>query len=243
MRFILVLSFLFTIPLTGAAGSAPPSSPGEQPEEPSFEDLTYPPRVPAVPQMPPLQGKPQKIHKWTGNLVDANCMADALRQVPSLGQMLIPEPLDQQAWQISQHPSQMTGSPSTQGQPPLPGLPNSAPGPNGDPEISERELALQAAQLKRANLMEQQVKACAPQRPTSHFGLFVSDGYLLKFDAAGDFKALDALRALPVRPGKNVRAKVTGVMVEEADTVRVASIEIKSQIRSYQQLFESSSLH
>jgi hypothetical protein len=70
-------------------------------------------------------------------------------------------------------------------------------------------------------------------------GLFVSGGRLLKFDSAGNFKAKEALSVTDIEPGMPVKAKVTGVIVEEADTVMVASIEIKGpdqirQIRSSQ---------
>jgi hypothetical protein len=203
------------------SGATPPE---DQSEQASFDDVAHPPGTPSVPSAarPASKEKSPKVHKWTGSLVDSICMADALRQVPSLDQILFPEPLSQyylQALQGSQRTSQGTGSgiSSPQGQPHPPGPPSDSPGSNGDPETSERELAMQAAQLRRAELMDHQVKVCTPSPPTSHFGLFVSDGYLLKFDAAGDFRAMKALKASVLQPGKAVKAKVTGVLIEEED--------------------------
>jgi hypothetical protein len=94
---------------------------------------------------------------------------------------------------------------------------------------SERQIAMQTAQLKRPKMLEDVAKACTPSRPTMHYGLLISGGQLLKFDAAGDFKAKEAVDISPVEPGKTVKVKVTGI-VEAEDTSRVASIELKGRI-------------
>jgi flavoprotein len=88
---------------------------------------------------------------------------------------------------------------------------------------------MQRAQLKRAKVLEQVVKACTPTPPTMHYGLVVSGGQLLKFDAAGDSKAKEAINVSAVEPGKALRVTVTGV-IEAEDTVRVASIESTRRI-------------
>jgi hypothetical protein len=88
---------------------------------------------------------------------------------------------------------------------------------------------MQTAQVKRAKLLQDVATACTPRRPTMHYGLLISGGTLLKFDAAGDFKAKEAIENSPVEPGKTAKVKVTGI-VEAEDTVRVASIELKGRI-------------
>ena len=87
-------------------------------------------------------------------------------------------------------------------------------------------------------MVDHAVKTCTPKTPTAHFGLLVSGEHLLKFDALGDVKAMKALRVAANRPGKTVKAKVTGV-IEAVDTVRVASIEIKGHIPNPEILSES----
>jgi hypothetical protein len=101
---------------------------------------------------------------------------------------------------------------------------------------------MQKAQLRRAELMDQKVRMCSPNHPPSHFGLFVPDGRLLKFDAGGDLKAMKAFTVEVIRPGRAVKAKVRGVFNEEENTVRVASIEIKGESELSQELIETSSL-
>src|SRR3989442_5299197 len=57
----------------------------------------------------------------------------------------------------------------------------------------------------------------------SGFGLVLGDGKLVKFDEAGNAKALAALKATSKE--KDLKAKVTGTM--DGDTVQVQSIEIQ----------------
>jgi len=101
-------------------------------------------------------------------------------------------------------------------------------------------MEMQKAQLRRADLIDQKVRICTPNRPISHFGLYVSGERLLRFDAVGDIKAMRAFSAAVIRPGRVVKAKVRGIFNDEDDTVRVASIEIKSESELSQELIETS---
>src|SRR5713226_625422 len=64
---------------------------------------------------------------------------------------------------------------------------------------------------------------CAQSCAKSGFGLVTGEGKFLKFDEAGNAKALAALKATDKE--KNLKAKVTGDLDEE--TVKVQSIEIQ----------------
>ena len=163
-----------------------------------------------------------------------------------MDQILSPEPLSQYYFQALQD-SQRTGQenvpgPYTKTPSHSPGQ-SAAPGSNADTETSDHEREMQKAQLRRAELIDQKVRMCTPNHPPSHFGLFVSDGRLLKFDAGGDLKAMKAFTVAVIRPGKTVKAKMRGVFNEEENTVRVASIEIKGESELSQELIETSSLH
>lgn len=200
------------------------------------------------------QGKAQKAHKWNGSLVDAACMADALRRVPALDQLASSQPLSQYYFQGMENnptPSQGSGPgapstpgpPATQGEPQqgqsrMPDRPTGALDPGGEPESSQRELDLQRAQLRRAELLKRQIAKCSPGRPTKDFGLVVADGHFLKFDARGNLEAKRALQASAVQPGKPVKATVTGAIVAKGDTVTVASIEIKGRTDVSQAVLE-----
>ena len=182
---------------------------------------------------PALPGKAQKPRKWTGSLVDADCMSKALRRVSGIDEALFPDPLSGywQTLESSQRTGQErnSGAWSPQGQPETPSHAAWSMDSDGEPEGSERQIAVQAAQLKRAKMLEDVATAFTPSRPTMHYGLLISGGTLLKFDAAGNFKAKEASEISPVEPGKTVKVKVTGI-VEAEDTVRVASIELKGRI-------------
>ena len=184
---------------------------------------------------PALPGKAQKPRKWTGSLVDADCVSKALRRIPGIEAALFPDPLAEfwQTLQSSQRAEQErnSGAWSPQGQPETPSHAAWSMDSDGEPEASERQIAMQTAQLKRAKMLEAAATAtaCTPSRPTMHYGLLISGGQLLKFDAAGDFKAKEAIDISPVEPGKTVKVKVTGIVVAD-DTVRVASIELRGRI-------------
>lgn len=254
MRSNLAVSFFVPFVLVGVAvpgGAATPQS-GQSSlagASPLPADTSATPAV-----SPSSQGKTSKVHKWTGSLVDSTCMAEALRQMPSMEQSAYLEPLSQyylQAVEKYDHPSQgggmatsMTGpgEQPTEVSPQTPGQPTGSPGLTGEPETSEHELAMQAAQLKRADQLQHQVKMCTPNKPTSHFGMVLSNGQFLRFDTEGDAKVSKALQPSDLPRGRTVKVKVVGVIIKDDNTVTVASIEIKGQMRASQDLAESSSL-
>lgn len=182
----------------------------------------------------PVFEPPIKLQRWSGNLVDAACMSSVLREVPPVDKFVYPSPPLPLPGSTDDGPRAApakAAAPATYplGGPPSPAQPES-PGINeNDPELSKRELELQAADLKRAKVLEHAVKTCMPKTPTAHFGLLVSGERLLKFDPLGDLKAMQAIKTTLHQPGKMVKARVTGAM-EAGDTVRVASIEIKNRI-------------
>ena len=57
-------------------------------------------RGPQDPRPAPHQ-ETQRVRKWTGSLVDADCMSKALRRVPGTDQALFPDPLSE-FWQTLQ---------------------------------------------------------------------------------------------------------------------------------------------
>ena len=66
-------------------------------------------------------------------------------------------------------------------------------------------------------------KQCALNCAKSGFGLVLSDGKFVKFDEAGNSKAVAALKATDKE--KDLKAKVTGKM--EGDLIQVESIDIQ----------------
>jgi hypothetical protein len=64
---------------------------------------------------------------------------------------------------------------------------------------------------------------CALGCAKSGFGIVTGDGKFVKFDEAGNTKALAALKA--TKKDKDLKAKVEGTM--DGDTVQVSSIEIE----------------
>jgi hypothetical protein len=176
---------------------------------------------------PGSQGKTQKLRKWSGALVDAECMTSALHNVSPIDQAPFADPLSQfwDAVESSQRADQEHRS-GVGSQPPSPSPTTRSMRSDGEPEASEGELAFERAQVNRVQMHEQAVKACVPKRPTTHFGLAVSGGQLLKFDSAGDFKAKEALNDRTIEPGKTVKATVIGI-AERENSVRVASIQVK----------------
>jgi hypothetical protein len=65
-------------------------------------------------------------------------------------------------------------------------------------------------------------KACAIKCSESGYGLVLSDGTFLKFDDAGNGKALEALRATEKQ--KDLKAEVSGTLTD--GTIKVESIKI-----------------
>ena len=66
-------------------------------------------------------------------------------------------------------------------------------------------------------------KKCALGCAKSGFGIVTSDGKFVKFDEAGNAKALAALKATDKE--KDIKAKVEGTV--DGDTVQVTSVEIE----------------
>ncbi len=66
-------------------------------------------------------------------------------------------------------------------------------------------------------------KECALMCSKHGFGLVTSDGKFLKFDEAGNAKALAAIQA--TKKKQNLKAKVTGKLAE--DTIQVESIQLE----------------
>src|SRR6266852_1881688 len=66
-------------------------------------------------------------------------------------------------------------------------------------------------------------RKCATACAKSGFGLVLSDGKFVKFDEAGNAKALAALTATTKE--KDLKAKVSGTL--DGDTVQVSSIELQ----------------
>jgi hypothetical protein len=163
-------------------------------------------------------------------------MINALRQIPSLDQTAFAKPLSAfwQSVESSQLDQQVhhSGAWSPQAPSPAPSQAAWSRESDGEPEISERELAMQTAQLRQSTVLEQGAKACAPNNPTTHYGLVISSGELLRFDTAGNSKAKEAENiSAPERieRGRTVKASVTGVL-ESENRVRVASIKMRGRI-------------
>lgn len=66
-------------------------------------------------------------------------------------------------------------------------------------------------------------RQCALNCAKSGFGLVTGDGKFVKFDEAGNAKALAALKAS--KKEKDLRAKVTGTL--DDNVIQVASIEVE----------------
>lgn len=65
-------------------------------------------------------------------------------------------------------------------------------------------------------------KKCAMSCAKSGFGLVTADGKFVKFDEAGNTKALDALKASEKE--KDLKATVTGTV--DGDTMKVESVSL-----------------
>ncbi len=114
-------------------------------------------RAPKDPR-PVLPGKAQKPRKWTGSLVDADCMSKALRRVSGIDEALFPDPLSEfwQTLQDSQRAEQErnSGGWSPQGQPQTPSQAAWSRESDGEPDASERQIATQTAQLQKARMLQ-----------------------------------------------------------------------------------------
>jgi hypothetical protein len=78
------------------------------------------------------------------------------------------------------------------------------------------------AMCKKQDLASHTTK-CAIGCAKSGYGLVMADGKFMKFDEAGNAKALAALKATSKE--KDLKAKVTGTL--DGDTVQVESVELQ----------------
>jgi len=173
--------------------------------------------------------KHEKEKHWSGSLVDLNCMVKAMSAPAGATGENSGSPnagAPQRQW-LAEGPGQAT-SPSPQmgpGQSPRqPGALPPGQNPDQSPDISQA----QAAQMARADKLNNEAKQCAATAATTVFGLVPGDGQMVKFDDQGNAKADDALRAATVEPGKRVKAKVTGILAG-GKTVNVSAVEIKGK--------------
>lgn len=183
------------------------------------------------------EAKEGKEQHWSGNLVDVPCMVKLLRN-PQQGATSEGRTGSSSAspagvphfmgsgfdGQAGQQPGAGTtpGAP-TQGQAPAsPSLPSQqAPDSSG-------MTAAQKAQMARAEQVDKAAKQCVASSSTQNFGLAMSGGQVVQFDAGGNNKAQEALKEVQVQPGKKVKAKVTGTLQDKV-TVKVASVEVKGK--------------
>jgi hypothetical protein len=78
------------------------------------------------------------------------------------------------------------------------------------------------AMCKKQDLASHTTK-CAISCAKSGYGLVLADGKFVKFDEAGNAKALAALKA--TNKEKELKAKVTGTL--DGDSVQVESVELQ----------------
>lgn len=172
----------------------------------------------------------EKEKHWSGNLVDATCMAKALSAGARAGASGATAG-SSGATSNPAVPHFLSGDPAPQMGPrtggPYPGqgpaTPDQYPAGNNT-DMSQPN----SAQMAKAEKVDNAVKQCTATASTQTFGLALSDGQVMKFDGQGNVKASEAVKDTATQPGKKVKAKVTGTM-EENDTVKVASLEVKGK--------------
>ncbi len=201
---------------TSSAASANPSGVGSQGSNPS--DTVEP---------------NQKPKHWSGSLVDIPCMAKELStgngaqgngtdaETPNSALTPAPPHFMNEA---SQTPGGQTGpgqAPATSQTPQTFPAPTESPNPAMSPADQAR--------AARANRVDSIAKQCSATQTTQDFRLAVGDGQVLRFDQEGNAKASDALKGVELRPGKKLKAKVSGRLGNGGTTVEVASIEVKAK--------------
>ncbi len=177
-----------------------------------------------------------KERHWSGDLVDIPCMAKALNSLqgnPAPGgnsntgaPQFMGSGFTGQAGQQpgGQQPGGVPpGSATPGGQTPAtsPSFPNQGA---ANPDMNQA----QTAQMAKAERIDKAAKGCVASPSTQVFGLAMSGGQVVKFDNGGDSKAQEALKTAEVKPGKSIKAKITGVM-QDRETLRVASVEVKGK--------------
>lgn len=172
-----------------------------------------------------------KEKHWSGNLVDVQCMVNMLNDKSGAGAEesgtgaphFMGSGLSGQVGQQPGVPTAPGGQTPGQGQATAPSLPSEQQGaqnPNMTPA--------QSAEMARAERIDNAARQCPASASTQKFGLSMSGGQVVQFDNSGNTKAQDALREVAVKPGKNIKAKVTGTM-QDKQVVRVASVEVKGK--------------
>lgn len=175
----------------------------------------------------------EKQKRWSGNLVDANCMAkvmsgaatatdqDSSRPDAGSRQRELPEPMPENP---PPQPDRSASPRMEPGQSRQTGALPPGQNPDQNPDISQA----QAAEMARANKVDDEAKQCVASAETTVFGLVLPGGQVVRFDDEGNAKTGKALKTVTVEPGKRVKAKVTGTL-EGGETVKVSSVEIKGK--------------
>jgi hypothetical protein len=183
-----------------------------------------------------------KQKHWNGTLIDMGCMTSKLgaeyiryaAQDPTLG---MPRLSGWGAAMAQEYMSQVgppTGNMLGPGQQsPSPATAQQA----GNPANMQRPDPATVAPLQEAYAGEQTTqsrlssvndaaKVCGASSASESVGVATGAGQVLKFDHDGMMKTKEALKSVDLASAKKVKAKVTGTL-EDAATVRVASIDIK----------------
>lgn len=162
-----------------------------------------------------------KEKHWSGTLVDVGCMVKALRRGngavnpdaapgPSTSHFLGSGGASPQAGQASGGVGSSPGG----------GANGASPGGASDEQDAER--------LARVARVDSAAKQCGAAPATLTFGVATSDGLVVQFDPEGNQRASQALKGAAVEPGKKIKARVAGTLVNDW-TLHVASVEIKGK--------------
>ena len=168
--------------------------------------------------------KGEKEKHWSGSLVDVNCVEKAKSSGGTEDNSVRPSATAPQRQWLGEGSGQASSQMGPSQTPRQTGALPPGQNPTQNPDISQE----QAAQMARAEKIDNESKQCAATATTTVFGLVASGGQMMKFDTEGNTKAGEALKATAIEPGKRVKAKVTGTLAA-SDTVNVSSVEIKGK--------------
>lgn len=188
-----------------------------------------PATTPSPPDSQGAQKRAAKEKHWSGSLVDVTCMAKVISAGRGAGSSETSSKPDVPHFMSpGVNPSPQMGPRTGGPMGPAQG-PATTPDqyPVGSPDTSQPD----SAQMAKAEKVDDAAKQCVPTASTQTFGLALSDGQVMKFDDQGNAKASEAVKDTAAQPGKKVKAKVTGTM-DDNDTVKVASVEVKGGKRS-----------
>jgi hypothetical protein len=179
-----------------------------------------------------------KEKRWSGSLVDANCMAKALSSTgaPGAGMPNVNPPgashFGPSSGQAGQAGQGGTGPQSggTGGPMPSTGPANNPSGPSM-PNAGESQQEQQRDALERK--VDQAATSCAATPSTQNFGLARSNGKVVRFDQGGNAQAAAAVKGVELKPGKKVKATVT-VTMQGTSLGKVASVKVKGKHSSSQ---------